>query len=232
MTLKFNEYVSRNELDLSLSEQIVESLQIALDEKGVASLVVSGGNSPRQFLHNLSEQDIDWSSVYVTLADERCVLDVHPDSNAKMVKEQLIQNLAREANFVPLYIQGESQMNCQQRFINHRVLSDRYDMVILGMGLDGHTASIFPNAIERDQALNIDTMLNMLLTNPVTTTPLRITQTRKRLLNTNNLILHIMGEEKRAVYNQALTSLNPELPISYFIHQDAVPMSVYYTSAS
>lgn len=232
MTLEFNEYQSRNELDLTLSDHIVEALQEALDERGVASLVVSGGKSPAQFLHNLSEQDIDWSSVYVTLADERCVLDVHPDSNTKMIKDHLIQNLACDVNFVPLYIQGESQMNCQQRFINHRVLSDVYDVVILGMGLDGHTASIFPQAIERDQALNIDTMLNMLLTNPVTATPLRITQTRKRLLNTKNLMLQIVGQDKRAVYDRALEALNPELPISYFMHQDLVPLSVYYTSAN
>ncbi len=232
MTLNFKEYRSPNELDLSISEHIVEALQMALDENGVASLVVSGGNSPRNFLSNLSEQDIDWSSVYVTLADERCVLDVHPDSNARMVKEHLIQNLAADINFVPLYIQGESQMNCQQRFINHRVLSDTYDVVILGLGVDGHTASIFPQAVERDQALNIDTMLNVLLTNPITTTPLRLTQTRKRLLNTKNLMLHITGSEKRSVYEQAAKKLNPKMPISYFIYQDIVPLSVYYSEVS
>ncbi|WP_317929144.1 6-phosphogluconolactonase [Halioxenophilus sp. WMMB6] len=232
MTLTIHDYETVNELDLQLTEYVVQVLKTALAERETASLVLSGGSTPKAFLHNLSEQDLDWGSVYITLADERCVLDVHPDSNAKMVKEQLLQNLASEANFVPLYIQGESALNCQQRFINHRVLSDTYDLVILGMGGDGHTASIFPEAIERDQALNINTQSNVLLTNPVTVKPLRLTQTRKRLLNTRSLALHFVGEQKRAVFDRAVESINPNLPISYFIHQDLVPLSVFYSAAA
>ncbi len=232
MTLTVNEFNSSNELDLSLTDFTVNQLQQSIAEKGVASLVVSGGSTPKAFLRNLSEQDLDWGSVYITLADERCVFDVHPDSNAKMVKETLIQNLAAEANFEPLYIQGESQMNCQQRFINHRILSDTYDLVILGMGEDGHTASIFPEAIERDQALNLNTMSNVLLTNPVTATPLRVTQTRKRLLNTRALVLHFTGAKKKQVFDRACEHKDSNLPVSYFIHQEIIPLSVYCSRAA
>ena len=232
MTLTINEFNTTSELDLSLTDFTVTQLQKSIDEKGNASMVVSGGSTPQAFFRNLSEQDIDWGSVYLTLADERCVLDVHKDSNARMVREELMQNLAAEINFEPLYIQGESQMNCQQRFINHRIFSDTYDVVILGMGEDGHTASIFPRAIEREQALNLNTMSNVLLTNPVTVTPLRITQTRKRLLNTRSLALHFTGEKKRKVFDQACEAANAELPISYFVHQDLVPLNVFYSQAA
>jgi len=229
MTLIMNEFETASDLDLALTEFVVEKLSSAIDERGVASLVLSGGSTPKAFLANLSEQDLDWGSVYVTLADERCVFDVHPDSNAKMVRDHLMKNLASEINFVPLYIQGESQMNCQQRFINHRVLAETYDIVHLGMGADGHTASIFPKAVERDQALNIKTPSNVLLTNPVTVTPLRLTQTRKRLLNTRNLILHFTGEGKREVFDRASETKNAELPISYFVHQNLIPLTVFYS---
>ncbi|GAB2189995.1 6-phosphogluconolactonase [Sessilibacter sp. MAH2] len=231
MTFEFNEFNSRHELEINLTEKVVASLTAAIESKGVATLILSGGNTPQAFLHNLSEQDLDWSSVYVTLADERCVMESHPDSNAGMVKRTLMQNLAKEVNFVPLYIQGESQLNCHQRFINHRVLCETYDVVILGLGEDGHTASIFPKAIERDQALNIDTMFNVLLTNPVTVKPLRLTQTRKRLLNTKNLLLHFVGETKKNIFDLAARELNPNLPISYFIHQKITPLSVYYSQS-
>ena len=228
MTLTIHDFSSTSELDLALTDCVVETLKQAITERGRASLILSGGSTPKAFLRNLSEQALDWGSVYITLADERCVHDAHPDSNARMIKENLLQNLALEANFEPLYIQGESQMNCQQRFINHRILCDTYDLVILGMGGDGHTASIFPEAIERDQALNLNTMHNVLLTNPVTVTPLRVTQTRKRLLNTRSLILHFTGSGKRAVFQQAQTAQDPNLPISYFVNQDLVPLDVYY----
>lgn len=227
MTYHLNQFNSSNDLDIALTQCVVNSLQQAISERGVASLVVSGGSTPKSFLANLSEQPLEWASVYVTLVDERCVLDSHPDSNAKMIKETLIKNLACDVNFVPLYIQGETQMNCQQRFINHKVLAETYDVVILGMGGDGHTASIFPRAKERDQALNLSTANNILLTDPVTVSPLRLTQTRKRLLNTRNLILHITGDEKQSVFQHACDGQTPELPISYFIHQDQIGLDVF-----
>ncbi|BFM07423.1 6-phosphogluconolactonase [Halioxenophilus aromaticivorans] len=229
MSHTLKEFASSNELDLALTAHVVAQLQKALDERGCASLVVSGGSTPKSFLSNLSEQPLDWGSVYVTLVDERCVLESHPSSNAKMVRETLMRNLAAEVNFVPLYIQGETQMNCQQRFINHKVLAGTYDVVILGMGGDGHTASIFPQAQERDQALNLKTASNILLTDPVTVTPLRLTQTRKRLLNTRNLILHITGSEKQKVFEQASKEQNAELPISYFIHQEEINLDVFFS---
>ncbi len=227
MSYDLKSFTSSNALDIALTEHVVNCLKQAIVERGAASLVVSGGSTPKSFLANLSEQFIDWAKVYVTLVDERCVLDSHPDSNAKMVKDFLIKNLACDVNFVPLYIQGETQMNCQQRFINHKVLAETYDVVILGMGGDGHTASIFPMAEERDQALNLSTTNNILLTDPVTVTPLRLTQTRPRLLNTRNLILHITGGQKQSVFEQACASQTTDLPISFFIHQDQVRLDVF-----
>lgn len=228
MVSAVREFSSSSQLDIALTQYVTDALSSALEIKGHASLVVSADSENTAFLSNLSEQDLNWSSVYITLTGEQCLLDAHPNSESKRIKDSLLKNLASEANYLPLYIQGETQKNIQQRFINHRVLSECYDVVVLNMGLDGHVAAIYPDADERDQALNANVTNNILLTKPAGSESLRLTQTRQRLLHSGKLALVLIGVDKMSVLDEAKQGLNAALPVSYFVSQDDPPLDVFF----
>lgn len=231
MSISVNSAPTKAELDDKLVEFVFTTLSEAIDARGVASLVVSGGSTPKAFFAALSQKSLDWSKVTITLADERCVPDTDDVSNAKLVAENLLQNAAAEANFEPTFIVGEGLEACRERFKSHAVLSQTFDVVILGMGGDAHTASIFPEATARDVALDLDNQDYMVEVDPVTVTPLRYTLTRRKLLDTRNLLLHITGASKWEVFEAAKVEKNPAMPISYFVFQDQVPLSVFFAES-
>ena len=147
------EFENPSALDIALSEKVSGMLRSAIETDGKASLVVSGGRTPVGFFHLLSQQILDWTQVTITLADERWVDADHPDSNEKLVCENLLINEARSAHYLslknsaPTAEEGESAC--------HRAFADmgRFTVVILGMGDDGHTASLFPGAQALDGSL-------------------------------------------------------------------------------
>ena len=119
---------------------IAERLSSQLDRQERASLMVSGGNTPATCLQMLSEANLPWSRVDITLTDEREVPSNHPDSNEKMVREKLLIANAGAGNFVRL--QGD----------NTRRLHP-FACTLIGMGNDGHFASLFPDAPQLTKGL-------------------------------------------------------------------------------
>ena len=221
-------FSSSDDLVDSLSEHIATALERAITERGVATLVVSGGSTPVPLFRALSQKTINWQAVTITLADERCVDENDAQSNAKLVKENLMQAQAATATFVPLV--GTVPVDEDQLGeLNHALLSlPRYDIVLLGMGGDGHTASIFPEASNRDACLESDSTQAAMLVDPVTVTPLRITQTADRLCNTRQLILHTVGEDKRALLGEILAKPDAkQWPISHFLENSQKPVNIY-----
>jgi len=228
MSLQLTTTETKQELDQKLVAFIAAALEKGISERGFASLLVSGGSTPKPMFQALSKVEINWSAVVVTLVDERCVPESDDQSNARLVRENLLQNAAAAAQYEPTFVVGEGIEACRSRFKAHPVLSQTYDVVILGMGGDAHTASIFPEAAERDAALDLANNDFMIETDPVTVTPMRYTLTRSKLLDTRNLLLHIVGEGKMDVFKKAQIAQNPEMPISYFVHQDRIPLSVFF----
>jgi len=212
----------------SLGSRVVQILSDALKARGSAYLVVSGGSTPKPLFQYLSRQDIDWGKVTVTLADERCVDARNSESNAKLVKTELLTGLGSAANFISLFDGGITDSD-DQITAGLKLLSlPRYDMVILGIGDDGHTASIFPQAKNRDLALDSEGHRLALLTNPETATPLRITQTFSRLINTRHLAMHFTGVKKAGLLEQIIkTPDSSKWPVSSFITQKAVPLEIF-----
>lgn len=208
-----------------LAEDVLAQLSQAIAENGVARLAVSGGSSPIPVFEYLSSQNLDWAKVKITLVDDRCVAETHPDSNARLAKTHLLKDRAADAEFIALFCDdtAESELSLSQHFPS-------YDVVILGMGLDAHTASIFPEADERDLALARNTKERCLLTDPKTAKHMRITQTLPQLLKTDFLAVHITGEEKWQVLEPILEKPASQFPISHFIHQEEAPVSLYYTA--
>jgi 6-phosphogluconolactonase len=227
------ENADAEKLSIQLGIFVCEKLTEAIKHKNQASLVVSGGSTPKFLFQYLSNQDIPWDKVTITLADERCVAVNNSANNGKMIQGTLLQGFASRAKFLSLYDEPVSDSVAIKNAISKISAIDLpYDVVILGMGDDGHTASIFPQAINIKEALDINNEAICMLVDPVTTTPLRITQTRKQLLTTNNLILHFFSDTKRIMFNKLLNeNASTQFPISYFIHQDQTELSVFCNTA-
>lgn len=213
-----------------LCDWLTRLLQEAIESRGRALLAVSGGNTPKPLLRELSTRDLAWSKVTVTLTDERWVDNTHEASNEKMVRETLLQGPASAANFVPL--KGEERTaRAGERACCGRIetLELPFDVVLLGMGTDGHTASLFPETKELQAAIAGDAPACMAIT-PADAPYERMTLTLKTLLQSRKIILHIEGDEKYAVLQKALGDVETEqMPIRAFLRQEKVPTHIFAT---
>ena len=226
MNLKLHTFAHANALDQALSACVAASLRAGIAAHETATLVVSGGRTPAGFFKALSGANINWSKVCILLADERCVEEDSPHSNARSVRSHLLQGAAAAATFLPLYCKGESLEAANQRLA---MLPEQFDAVVLGLGEDGHTASIFPDSPQRDAALFDTTGQPLLFAEGKAPVTARLTLTAPRLLATRSLILHITGDTKWQVFGQAMVTSTPALPVSHFLHAEGVRKHVFWT---
>lgn len=201
-------------------------LRADLATRGTAALAVSGGRSPIPLLEALSRLELDWSRVDVRLVDERCVAPEHADSNAALVRRHLLQHAAAQARFRPLVSAPAAVDVCVAQANADAVA---LTVAVLGMGEDGHTASLFPHAPQLAAAIAPDCALDYLVLDPVTAPHRRISLSLAALQRCRHLLLAISGSSKLAVYQQACRQATPTLPISLLIHQQATPFDVYWS---
>lgn len=187
-----------------LALRVAAQLREAIDARGEALLAVSGGSTPKRFFDRLSREALDWSRVTVTLVDERWVPESSDRSNARLVKAALLQHQATAATFVPLYVEAPTP-EAAIAALRARVagLPATFDVVILGMGGDGHTASFFPGGDRLAEALDPDGRARVLPMRAEGAGEPRITFTLPALLDSRALYLHIEGEAKRGVLANA-----------------------------
>lgn len=211
-----------------LAQVVAAKLHTALATRGSASLVVSGGRSPIPFFHALSAQPLDWSRIWVTLADERWVPPSSPDSNERLVLENLLTGAASAAHWVPLKSSAASAAQAlAERQTALAEMPRPFDCVVLGMGDDGHTASLFPGST----ALAGNDWLAAIATPaPPNVQQPRMTMTLRALLASRHIFLPLTGEGKWRVYRRALEGAAPhELPIAAILAQREVPVDVYWS---
>lgn len=230
MTIERNVFSTKDKLAQALADAVAENLNAGLDERGEASLAVSGGSTPKRFFEVLgARDDIDWAGVTVTLVDERWVDESSDRSNARLVKENLLTGSAAAAKFVPLYAGTEEPDAAGIAQANGAVaqVPVPFDAVILGMGNDGHTASFFPGGDALQEALNAEGPV-VAIRAPGAGEP-RVTFTLPRLLQTRVLYLHIEGEEKAQVLDKALETGPVEtMPVRAVLSQSHIPVSLYW----
>jgi 6-phosphogluconolactonase len=188
---------------------IADVLRQAVETRGHASLMVSGGSSPKPLYERLSKVDLDWSKVTVSLVDERWVDPGQAGSNEDFIRSNLIQNRAASANFFGLKTNHPSVAaglaSAEARF---EKIQRPFDVCVMGMGSDGHTASWFPNSKGLAEALAKDNADILCAVDadgaPVAGEhPHRITLTLRAVLDSHVVVLFIPGEAKRLVFDAA-----------------------------
>ncbi|MDK9689040.1 MULTISPECIES: 6-phosphogluconolactonase [unclassified Halomonas] len=216
---------ARQALAEQLAEAVYQALADDLSHQKRALLVVSGGSTPVPFFKALAQKPLEWARVDITLADERWVDEQSSDSNAKLVRDNLLQGPAAAANFVPLTSDaGTPEEGVAAVAEATAGLAWPASVVILGMGGDGHTASLFPDSQELDLALSTDEPLVAVRT-PSQPQP-RITFSADRLHQAKRHILHITGDDKRAVLANAINGDDVRtLPIRAFL---SCPLAIYW----
>ena len=215
----------------ALAQSVADNLRIALQERGTASLALSGGNTPKAFMRALSAQSLDWSRVAVTLVDERWVPEDNARSNAALLRDNLLQGPAAAARFLPLYRDTATPEEALDT-LEHDLarLPSPFDAVVLGMGNDGHTASFFPGGDRLAEALDPDSSQRVLSMRAPGAGEPRITLTLPPLLAARHLYLHIEGAQKRTVLTEAAsgTGEGGAYPIRSVLRHARCPLSTYW----
>ncbi|MDB5464287.1 MAG: pgl [Phenylobacterium sp.] len=212
-------YASSSALAQACAEAVASQLAEGLAARGRASLVATGGRSPGPVYDLLHDAPLDWAHVAVTLSDERQVDADSPDSNARLLRERLFRGPAAKAQFLPLTDYAEPALRKLMPF----------DAVMLGMGEDGHIASLIPGSPVMAQALDPDGQALIAESPEGFGSPpvARITLTLAALLQSRAIFLLIAGEAKRQVIARA--EAGEDLPVRAILSQDRVPVRVLWT---
>ena len=184
----------------ALAESVSKALREDLAQQDRALLIVSGGSTPVPFFEALSKEDLPWERVDVTLADERWVPESDADSNTALIRRHLLQHHAAKANLVLLTTEhGTPAEGLADLTRTVEQLSWPASVVILGMGGDGHTASLFPDSPQLEEGLTTSAPL-LAVTAPSMKTQARITFSRHQLKQARRHYFHLSGAEKRDVF--------------------------------
>ncbi len=230
MNVIFKEFPDQNSLAVKLADKIGERLSVGVAGNGRASLAVSGGSTPMALFERLSGLALSWPDVVITLVDERWVAPTSEDSNEHLVRNHLLKGKAAAATFIGLKNAAATatagEKECARRL---QKVPRPIDVIILGMGNDGHTASLFPGARKLRPATDMNANQTCMGILPPTAPHERMTLTLPAILDARQIFLHITGQNKRDVLQQALEDGAVEkMPIRFILRQQTTPVSIYW----
>ena len=203
----------------------------AITTHGRASLAFSGGSTPKAMFALLSQANVDWGKVTISLVDERWVDNQDDQSNERMFRENILQNKSAIATFVGMKSPHSDIQACVSDYQSklHTDIPLPFDLVILGMGNDGHTASWFPDATELPEAMDVNSEQLVVATRPTSQPNDRITLSIVPIMNAKNIFLHITGDEKKQVLEKGINN-NLCLPIHQTLDILTQKVDIYWAS--
>jgi 6-phosphogluconolactonase len=223
-------FADSDALARNLSDQLAANLRTAIAARGLASLVVSGGKSPIKLFELLRVETLDWSRVCIALADERWVDPTDPESNEKLVRDYLLKESAAAARFIGLKNAAPTpDLGAVSAWETFARVPRPFDAVVLGMGDDGHTASLFPRSPNLASALNPAAVAGCVgMRSPVAPHP-RLSLNLSALLDSRRIVLPLGGAQKWKTYCAA-SGDGPaeEMPIRCVLRQRHTPVEVMW----
>ncbi|QHG66743.1 6-phosphogluconolactonase [Pseudomonas putida] len=224
--VQVHELADAKALAATLAHDVAERLRAAIAAKGQACVVLSGGRSPVPFLEKLAGEQLDWAKVTVSLADERWVPVEHADSNAGLLARHLLKGAAGKARFVGLYQQAGNLDAAADGADQALAELPPIDALVLGMGDDGHTASLFPGSPKLAEALAPNSTRRCLPMLAPSVPHQRLTMTRSLLASAAFIALSVQGPGKLATLRAALAGNDlSEMPIRAFLLD---PLDIYW----
>ena len=223
-------FPDRKNLVIDLAERIGEQLTAGIVDNGRASLAVSGGSTPVELFEQLSQMNLSWQDIVITLVDERWVEPTENDSNEHLVRNHLLKDRALAATFIGMKNSAATasagEKECEQKL---REVPRPFDVLILGMGNDGHSASLFPGAEKLVAATDMKSGIVCMGIAPLSAPHERMTLTLPAILDSRQIFLHITGQEKNDVLQKAQADGSIEkMPIRYILRQQTTPVAVYW----
>jgi 6-phosphogluconolactonase len=213
------------------AEACADAIIGQLKPPGPKHIVVTGGRTPGHAYDILAKADLDWSRVTITLSDERFVDPAAEESNERLVRQRLLQGHAAAARFVPLKGHGATpEDDAKAADAAVRALAP-FDVVMLGMGDDGHIGSLFPSTPHVAELLSPDAEAAVVGIDVAAVTPFvpRISLTGRMLLDARLIVALISGDTKRAVVERVLKDPDFAPPISAAIRQTKAPVRVLWS---
>lgn len=210
--MQLETYPDREMLMLGLANVIAGQLADFLRRDGRATLSVPGGTTPGPIFDTLSGVDIDWANVAVVLNDERWVPESSDRSNTRLLRQRLLRGRAAQARLIPLYAPADTPEEMLPALEDGLRPHLPISVLLLGMGADMHTASLFPGADRLDEALASNAPLLLPMRADAAGEP-RVTLTAPVLKGAFHTHILITGPEKRAALDRALTLPPHEAPI-------------------
>ena len=191
---------------MDVIELIIKNLSSSIKKYQNASIAVPGGTSPIKIFNELSKQKLDWSKVQITLVDDRLVDPDNDHSNQKLINDYLLKNDAKKSKFFPL----------NKNLIKDDNFKFPLDICLLGIGNDGHFASLFPNMINNTNMLDpkSKSSIDEVKANGNPFVP-RISMNLPLILSSNLIILLIKGKLKQEVLREAYNNKN--IPLYYLL---------------
>lgn len=230
MAHRMHSFESGSALAEGLADRVAAALSEAISARGEATLAVSGGSTPKAFFEALSTRTIDWPKIKVTLVDERFVAEDNPRSNHLLVKTHLLKNAAEVAEFVPLY---RPEATIEEAAVTASGIvpgmARAFDVAILGMGTDGHTASFFPGGNNLAAALDLTLPRRVMTMEAPGAGEARLTLSFSSLHDAGLLVVHIEGAEKKSVLDKALSGTDEaDMPIRAVLERAATTPEIYW----
>ena len=223
--MEIKKFENKKNLESTLLLKISTCISDAIKKYGDARFLLSGGSTPMNLYSLLSEETIEWEKVKIGLVDERFVPKENLFNNETQIKNNLLKNSAKFATIFGMVYNYENEMlNLKMVNQQYKTFFERIDFTILGMGEDGHTASLFPGDKESEELMNTSN-IGIFSTKSPSFPYNRITCSKELIANSNYIALFINGETK---FNVLKNSIETQVPISYFV-KNSKNMEIYYS---